>query len=39
MGCSKRRLYSDNELFDSEEKSRFSLLEEHWDVVVNEVTP
>jgi len=35
----KRRLYSDNELFDSEEKSRFSLLEEHWDVVVNEVTP
>lgn len=35
----KGRLYSDSKLFDSEEKTRFSLLEEHWDVVVNDVTP
>jgi hypothetical protein len=33
----KNHLYSDSKLFDSEEKARFSLLEEHWDVVVNEV--
>ena len=33
----KKRTYSDSKLFDSEEKARFSLLEEHWDVIVTEV--
>ena len=33
------RLYSDRSRFDTEEKLRFSLLEEHWDVLVNEVRP
>jgi hypothetical protein len=31
------RLYKDRELFEAEEKTRFGLLEEHWDVVVAEV--
>ena len=33
----KTRIYADRKMFDAEEKLRFSLLEEHWDVVVNEV--
>jgi len=37
--AAKERLYGDSELFDSEEATRFGLLEEHWDVIVNEVTP
>ncbi|MDR6842405.1 hypothetical protein [Pseudoxanthomonas sacheonensis] len=37
--AAKERLYRDSKIFDSEEKTRFSLLEEHWDVIVNEVTP
>ena len=32
------RLYKDKSAFEAEEERRFSLLEEHWDVVVNEVT-
>ncbi|MBK8649665.1 MAG: hypothetical protein IPN16_24620 [Gemmatimonadetes bacterium] len=35
----RERLYRDKALFDSEEAARFGLLEEHWDVVVNEVKP
>lgn len=33
------RLYNDRKQFDAEENLRFSLLEEHWDVLVNEVRP
>lgn len=29
-----RRLYKDKKKFDQEEARRFSLLEDHWDVVV-----
>lgn len=32
--ASKARLYPDTATFDSEEARRFSLLEEHWDVVI-----
>ncbi len=35
----KARLYADRKAFDAEEQARFALLEEHWDVVVNEVHP
>lgn len=35
----KTRLYADRKAFDAEEQARFALLEEHWDVVVNEVHP
>jgi len=31
--------FNDRSTFDSEERMRFSLLEEHWDVVVNAVQP
>lgn len=31
------RLYEDKKAFDAEEDVRFGLLEEHWDVIVNEV--
>lgn len=31
-----KRLYPDEETFDAEETLRFSLLEEHWDVIVVE---
>ena len=31
------RLYPDKAAFDAEEDRRFTLLEEHWDVIVNEV--
>jgi hypothetical protein len=34
-----RRLYPDRERFRSEEARRFSLLEEHWDVIVTAVVP
>lgn len=34
-----KRLYPDKPKFTAEEDRRFSLLEEHWDVVVNEVKP
>ena len=33
------RLYPDRTTFDAEEARRFSLLEEHWDVIVTPVTP
>ena len=33
----KARLYKDKAAFDAEEDRRFAMLEEHWDVVVNEV--
>jgi hypothetical protein len=33
----RARLYPDKSAFDSEEDRRFALLEEHWDVIVNEV--
>jgi hypothetical protein len=36
--AAKERLYGDRTLFDAEEKARFDLLEEHWDVVVGEVS-
>lgn len=29
-----KRLYKDKKKFDAEEKRRFSLLEDHWDVIV-----
>ncbi|MBK6454477.1 MAG: hypothetical protein IPF87_00090 [Gemmatimonadetes bacterium] len=38
-GRGTERLYRDKALFDSEEAAWFGLLEEHWDVVVNEVKP
>jgi hypothetical protein len=31
------RLYPDKKAFEAEEDRRFALLEEHWDVIVNEV--
>lgn len=37
--AAKERLYNNSKLFDSEEKTRFELLEEHWDVVVKEIAP
>jgi len=33
----EKRLYSDSRLFDSEEETRFVLLEDHWDVIVMDV--
>lgn len=33
------RLYPNREAFEAEEARRFSLLEEHWDVIVTPVTP
>lgn len=37
--AASRRLYPDRERFQTEEARRFSLLEEHWDVIVAAVTP
>lgn len=37
--AAKERIYRDSMLFDSEERVRFSLLDEHWDVIVNDVMP
>lgn len=36
-GAARGRLYPDKPAFDAEEDRRFALLEEHWDVIVNEV--
>ncbi|MET1111421.1 MAG: hypothetical protein ABWX67_07850 [Allosphingosinicella sp.] len=36
-GLAQAKLYPDKAAFDSEEDRRFALLEEHWDVIVNEV--
>lgn len=36
-GGAQGRLYPDKKAFDAEEERRFALLEEHWDVIVNEV--
>ncbi|HET9640520.1 MAG TPA: hypothetical protein VFP12_15075 [Allosphingosinicella sp.] len=36
-GAAQARLYPDKKAFDAEEDRRFALLEEHWDVIVNEV--
>ena len=36
-GAAQARLYPDKAAFDAEEDRRFALLEEHWDVIVNEV--
>lgn len=36
-GAARARLYPDKAAFDAEEDRRFALLEEHWDVIVNEV--
>lgn len=36
-GSARARLYPDKAAFDTEEDRRFALLEEHWDVIVNEV--
>lgn len=35
--AAEKRLYSDSKLFDSEEETRFGLLEDHWDVIVMDV--
>lgn len=35
-GEAMKRLYPDKKTFDAEETQRFSLLEEHWDVIVTE---
>lgn len=35
----RRRRFPDSARFVAEEAQRFALLEEHWDVVVNQVTP
>lgn len=37
--AARARLFPDKAKLDAEETRRFSLLEEHWDVVVNPVTP
>lgn len=37
--AAKARLYPDSQGFDAEERARFSLLEDHWDVVVNDLAP
>ena len=37
--AARARLYPDKKAFDAEEDRRFSLLEEHWDVVVAELKP
>lgn len=34
--AAKKRIYKDLKKFDAEEARRFSLLEEHWDVIVSE---
>lgn len=36
--AASRRIYPDRTAFDAEEARRFSLLEEHWDVIVTPVT-
>ncbi len=36
-GAARARLYPDKAAFDAEEDRRFALLEEHWDMIVNEV--
>ena len=36
-GAAQKRLYPDKAAFDAEEDRRFGMLEEHWDVIVNEV--
>lgn len=38
-GLAVERLFRDKKLFEAEEAARFALLDEHWDVVVNEVKP
>jgi hypothetical protein len=35
----ERRLFPDKAAHDAEEARRFSLLEEHWDVIVKPVRP
>ena len=35
----QERIYRNSELFRSEERTRFGLVEEHWDVVVNDIVP
>jgi hypothetical protein len=35
--AARARLYRDKVAFEAEEDRRFTLLEEHWDVIVNEV--
>ena len=35
----QERIYKNSELFRSEERTRFSLVEEHWDVVVTDIVP
>ena len=37
--AAKKRIYADTAKFELEEKQRFSLLEEHWDVVVTDTVP
>jgi hypothetical protein len=37
--AARERLYSDSKRFEAEETARFNLLEEHWDVIVNDLSP
>ncbi len=37
-GAIAERLYPDQDLFKAEERHRFELLEDHWDVVLSEVS-
>ncbi|QNM82725.1 hypothetical protein H8M03_12155 [Sphingomonas sabuli] len=39
VAATTKRLYPDKEKFLAEEARRFSLLEEHWDVIVAKVEP
>ena len=39
FASAQARLYPDKAAFEAEEGRRFSLLEEHWDVIVTPVTP
>ncbi|HYI41825.1 MAG TPA: hypothetical protein VE053_16070 [Allosphingosinicella sp.] len=36
-GAASAKLFPDKAVFDAEEDRRFAMLEEHWDVIVNEV--
>jgi hypothetical protein len=39
FAATQARLYSDKAKFDAEEARRFSLLEDHWDIIVMPVAP
>lgn len=37
--AARERLFPDARTHEAEENARFALLEDHWDLIVNEVTP